>query len=103
MNENIRQLARLQNAKASFDVTKWDKAEKQRQKLLGNLKQYPEQPIAEFSKKPPMSKKAVRRHPSVGPGGASPRGDTTGSRLPALPLSRGNTPGSRAYRSVLPP
>ena len=38
VKENIRQLARLQNAKASFDVIKMNRAEKSRQKLLGNMK-----------------------------------------------------------------
>ena len=30
MIENVKQLERLQKAKASFDVTKWDKAERNR-------------------------------------------------------------------------
>ena len=38
MNENVRQLKRLQNTKASFDVTILDKMERQRQKLLHNIK-----------------------------------------------------------------
>jgi hypothetical protein len=38
MIENVKQLERLQKAKASFDVTKWDKAEKSRQKMLINMK-----------------------------------------------------------------
>jgi len=98
--ENIKQLARLQNAKASFDVVKWEKAEKKRQKLLGKMKLYPEPPIAEFAKKPPMSKK-TKRNPSVGPLG-SPRESNNQNRLPNLALSRGTTPASRAYRSVMP-
>lgn len=46
--ENQHQLRRLQDVKASFDVLKWQKAEKTRKKLLDNMKQYPEKPIPKF-------------------------------------------------------
>ena len=107
MIENVKQLERLQKAKASFDVTKWDKAEKNRQRMLMNMKQYPEHIINEIPRgKPPMgggSKRSMaaqqRRQQSVDPSRHSPR-----NRLPDLPpKSRGQTPGTRAFRSVLPP
>lgn len=102
MDENVRQLKRLQNAKASFDVTKWDRAERERQRLLVLMKQYPEPPIAELSaRKPPMSKKSVRRHPTVSP--SSMHNLDHRDRLPTLKAaSRGQTPGSRQFRSVMP-
>ena len=91
MIENFKQLDRLQNAKASFDVTKWDKQEKNRQKLMNNLKQYPEAPVPinEFVRKPPMSKRTTKRQQSVDPRG-SPRGNYHGGKLPPMPnYSRG--------------
>jgi hypothetical protein len=38
MFQNFKVLERLQNAKASFDVTKLENEEKKRQKLLASLK-----------------------------------------------------------------
>ena len=64
MFENYKQLERLQNAKASFDVTKWEKEEVKRKKLVDNIKQFPEKPIAELMKKPPVSRR-VKRQGSV--------------------------------------
>ncbi len=42
-------MRRLQDVKASFDVLKWQRAEKTRKKLLDNIKQYPEKPIPKFT------------------------------------------------------
>lgn len=57
MNEaNRKQLKRLQDTKCSFDVLKWSKQEKERKKLLENLKQYPERPIAEIISRPEIKK-----------------------------------------------
>jgi len=101
MIENFRQLDRLQKAKATFDVTKMDLQENKRQKLLANMKLYPEAPIpiSEIVKRPPMSKKQFRRQGTVVPNGnVSPRG----GKLPNL-QPRGFSPSSRAFRSVLPP
>ena len=36
--ENMKQLARLQDAKCSFDVIRWTNDEKRRQKLLDNMR-----------------------------------------------------------------
>jgi len=89
MMENFKQLERLQNAKASFNVVNWDKAEKKRQKLIGNMKLYPEPPIAEVVKKPSMNKRGGiplpnNRHPTVDPR-VSPRGSSKGNnRFPTL-------------------
>lgn len=43
--QNQHQLRRLQDVKASFDVLKWEKAEKKRKKILDNMRQCPERPI----------------------------------------------------------
>ena len=58
---NRRQLKRLQDTKCSFDVLKWSKQEKDRKKILENLKQYPEKPIAEYYKRPQIRKESRQR------------------------------------------
>lgn len=67
---NLRQLERLQGAKCSFDVLKWNKQERDRQKLLGNLRQYPEKPVQEVVRKRPPIKRALliqrQSHSSAG-------------------------------------
>ena len=58
-------MARLQDAKCSFDVIRWTNDEKRRQKLLDNMRQYPEKPINEVHKRPPL-KKSYRQKNSAG-------------------------------------
>ena len=105
---NRKQLARLQDTKCSFDVIKWTKQEKKRQKLLDNIRQYPEKPIREVENRPPL-KKAYRQRSVLNSGiynsvSGSPTRQTFTNRLPNVP-TRGDTPGSRGkgFKSVLPP